>query len=354
MPIPTEPIGSVPRTPELQRAMADHASGTLADDRFEQVLDEAVADTIARFEATGSPIVCDGEQTKPSFATYSLEGLELSPDGVVIPFDDGHSRQLPVLTTGPFIYGRLAGSYLPRAKRYATRPVKQAVIAASAMSLLYPAAGIDGYSQDQFIEDLVAQATADIRSCLEGGADSVQMDFTEGRLAIKLDPSKGLLRQFVALNNRVLANFTDDERSRIGVHTCPGGDHDSTHSADVDYIELIPDLLELNVGRVYMQMAGEADPERSLAAVAKHLRPEQTVYVGVIDVINEQIESPETVRDRVVAAAAHIPIAQLGTTDDCGFSPFADDVATSRDTAFAKIAARVEGTALADDVLSVG
>ena len=55
----------------------------------------------------------------------------------------------------------------------------------------------------------------------------------------------------------------------------------------------------------------------------------------------------EEVRDRVLEAAEFLPIGQLGTTDDCGFSPFADDVSTARDLAFAKIRARVEGTALA-------
>ncbi|HEY1250575.1 MAG TPA: 5-methyltetrahydropteroyltriglutamate--homocysteine methyltransferase, partial [Thermoanaerobaculia bacterium] len=43
----------------------------------------------------------------------------------------------------------------------------------------------------------------------------------------------------------------------------------------------------------------------------------------------------------------------LGSTDDCGFSPFGDDVSTSRDAAFAKIKARVEGTAMASRELGV-
>ena len=348
MSIPTEPVGSVPRSPELQAAMVANAEGTLADDVLEEHFDDAVADTIRRLEASGSPIVTDGEQTKSSFATYPLEGMtSLAPDGVEIPFDDGHSRQLPRLTSGPFRYQKQAGSYVERAKRFTERPVKQAVIAASAMSLLYPEAGIDGYDRDQFMSDLVDQAAGDIKSCFNAGADSVQVDFTEGRLALKLDPSGGLLQQFVDLNNQVLDRFSAEERQRIGVHTCPGGDHDSTHSADVDYTALIPTLLTLNAGRFFMQMASEQDPARSLAVVAEHLRPDQRVYVGVIDVCDETVESVDTVRDRVLAAAEHIPVDQLGTTDDCGYSPFADDISTSRDTAFAKIAARVEGTAAA-------
>jgi 5-methyltetrahydropteroyltriglutamate--homocysteine methyltransferase len=84
-----------------------------------------------------------------------------------------------------------------------------------------------------------------------------------------------------------------------------------------------------------------------LEIVKKHLRPGQRVFVGVIDPIDPSIETPEQVRDRVLDAAKHIPLEQLGTTDDCGFAPFADDTSTARDTAFAKIEARVKGTQLA-------
>jgi len=157
----------------------------------------------------------------------------------------------------------------------------------------------------------------------------------------------------VALNNRVLERFSDDERSRIGVHTCPGGDMDSTHSADVDYAQLLPDLFRLNVGNVYVEMAGEKDRGRVLDIIAEHLGPEQRIFVGVIDPIDPSVESPEEVRDRVLEAAERLPADRLGTTDDCGFAPFADDTSTSRDVAFEKIRARIEGTRLAGERLGI-
>jgi 5-methyltetrahydropteroyltriglutamate--homocysteine methyltransferase len=354
MSIPTEPIGSIPRSAVLQKALADFAEGKVSAEEMDRLYDDAVKDTVEKFEETGSPVIVDGEQTKPSFATYPIAGLQnLSPDGVVIPFEDGHTRQLPHLTKGPFRYGEYAGSYLTRAKKFTAKPLKQAVISASALSLLYPADGIDGYPQEQFLDDLVDEAVADIRSCFDNGAHRVQIDFTEGRLAIKLDPSKGLLGQFVDLNNRVLSHFTPEERERIGVHVCPGGDHDSTHSADVPYTELIPTLMKLDVGNFYLQMASEKDPVPALKAVAENLKPNHKVFVGVIDVINDEVETPEVVRDRVLTAAKHIPVEQLGTTDDCGFSPFSDDISTSREKAFAKISARLEGTELAAKELNL-
>ncbi len=330
------------------------AAGEIAPEELDALYVAALKDTIERFEETGSPVISDGEQRKPSFATYPLHGLEtLAPDGAVIPFADGHTRQLPRLTRGPFRYATHADAYVSEAQRYATKPVKQAVISASALSLLYPQDGIDGYSRDEFLADLLNEAEADIRRSLDAGAASVQIDFTEARLSLKLDPSGGLLRTFVELNNAVLDRFTDAERRRLGVHTCPGGDRDSTHSADVDYADLLPTLFTMHAGSFYVALAGERDRAAVLEAIREHSADDQRIFVGVTDPIDPRIESPEEVRDRVLEAAEHISVDRLGTTDDCGFSPFGDDTSTARDTAFAKIRARVLGTQLAADALGL-
>lgn len=348
--IPTEPIGSIPRTPELIDALSTHDA---EDPTLNPLYDDAIRDTIARFEETGSPVITDGEQRKyHNFWTYSVHGLpNTAPDGFKIPFAAGHTRRMPRLTSGPFRYRRQADAYLDVAMRYARLPVKQAVISPSALSLMYPAEGIDGYSRDEFIQDLLHEHESEIRNCLDKGAHKVQIDFTEGRFAVKIDPTGNLLSSFIDLNNLALSRFTPDERARIGVHTCPGGDRDSTHSAEVDYSELLPSLFELKAGNFYIALAGEQDRTHVLKIIRKYLKPEQRVFVGVVAPIDPHIETPEEVRDRVLEAAEYIPLAQLGTTDDCGFSPFSDDISTTRDTAFAKIRARVQGTALAAQIL---
>ncbi len=352
MTLPTEPIGSIPRPGALQAGMVAAAAGTMPPDELEALFDDAVSDTLRRFEATGSPVVTDGEQRKPSFATYPVAGLALAGGGVTIPFEDGHTRQLPVLTEAPFRYATQAWSYLDAARGQSAARMKQAVISASALSLMYPQDGIAGYPREAFVDDLVAEAAAEMRGCIERGA-IVQIDFTEARLSLKLDPSGGLLDAFVDLNNRVLAELTDAERANVGVHTCPGGDKDSTHSADVDYAELLPGLFRLNVNTFYVQLASEADRERVLGILGEQATDGRRIFVGVIDPIDPRIETPEEVRDRVLEAARHIDPSRLGTTDDCGFSPFGDDTSTSRDTAFAKIRARVDGTAMASQELGV-
>ncbi|MEO8909692.1 MAG: cobalamin-independent methionine synthase II family protein [Gemmatimonadaceae bacterium] len=353
MMIPTEPVGSIPRPMELIEAVE---AGSISDPNLDPHYEAAIKDTIERFEATGSPIITDGEQRKyHNFWTYSVHGLpNTAPDGFKIPFAAGHVRRMPRLTAGPFRYKRYADAYVKAALKYAHRPLKQAVISPSALSLMYPVAELPNYSRDQFIEDLLSEHEKEIRRCLSAGAAKVQIDFTEARLAMKIDPSGGLLDTFIDLNNLGLSRFSDAERQLIGVHTCPGGDIDSTHSAEVDYAEFLPVMFQLNVGSFCIALARETDHERVLRIIRDNIRPDQRAYVGVVSPIDPRIDTPEEIRDRVLEAARFIPVEQLGTTDDCGYAPFSDDTSTSRETAFAKIRARIEGTALASRAINGG
>src|SRR5438445_9057990 len=318
--IPTEPIGSIPRPLAVIERVAQGGSEDANEDpNLAPLYEDAIRDTIERFEATGSPVVTDGEQRKyHNFATYCVHGLvNTAPDGFTITFADGHTRRLSRLTSGPFCYKRYADCYLEVAQRYAHVPLKQAVISPSALSLMYTER-IPDYSREQFIDDLLREHETEIRRCLKKGAYKVQVDFTEGRLAVKIDPSGNLLNSFIDLLNLALARFSPEERRRIGVHTCPGNDLHSTHSADVDYSELLPSLFELKAGNFYIALAGEPDRRRVLEIIRKHLRPDQRSVVGVIAPINPHIETPEEVGDHVLEACKDIPIEQLGKTDDCG------------------------------------
>ena len=350
--IPTEPIGSIPRPSYLIAALEKTRSD---DSSLDPLYDQATRDTVERFAATGSPVITDGEQRKyHNFWTYSVHGLpNTSPEGFRIPFAAGHTRRMPRLESGPFHYRRYADSFVETAKRYTDLPLKQAVISPSALSLMYPADAIPGYSRAEFVDALISEHLDEIRRCFASGAYKVQIDFTEGRLAVKLDPSGELLHTFIDLNNLALSRLTQAERDLVGVHTCPGGDRDSTHSADADYAELLPSLFELKAGNFYVSLAGEPDRIRILRVIRQYMKPGQMVFVGVVAPIDPHVETPEQVRDRILEAAEYVPVEQLGTTDDCGFAPFSDDTSTTREKAFAKIKARVDGTKLASEALGI-
>ena len=380
MAIPTENVGSLPRPAKLQTALRHYDLGKITREQLLRLQDAACQDSIQNMEATGSPIVSDGEQRSSSFATYPLSdtlagtGLaqNLAADGQCMAiFSDGHHRRLPRLTGGPFQYKTYAAEYLKPAMAMARKPLKQAVIAPSMLALLYPLDDeVPGYTRQQFYEDLCNECERDIRQCFAVGAKRVSMDFTEGRLACKNDPknpwtARSMLSQFIDLNNCVINRFSPSERKNIGIHTCPGSDCDATHSADVDYEELLPSMFRMNAGYFLIQVASEKDKEHVYKLCAKYSREDangvaQICFVGVINPLHPRVETPHEVRCELLLAAKHIPKERLGSTDDCGFSPFSIDLKPrhgspdlAREIAFKKIRARVEGTAMASEKLGM-
>jgi methionine synthase II (cobalamin-independent) len=380
MPIPTETVGSLPRPEKLQQAYQDLDDGKIELSGLEKLQEEAAEDSIRRLEQTGESYVNDGEQRESSFATYpiatTLAGTGLAPnlagDGQFFAiFDDGHHRQLPRLTGGPFRYQTYASEFVEKTKAATSKPVKQAVIAPSMLMLLYPLEGeIEGYSREDFLSDLCDEVEKDIRQCFAAGAERVSIDFTEGRLANKNDArnpwtNNDMLQDFIDLNNRVLDRFSPEERVNIGIHTCPGGDNDSVHSKEVPYEKLLNHMFELNAGYFLIQCASEEDKDHVYKLVGDNIRADangvkQVAFMGVINPLDPRVESPEEVRDRLVRAAEFIPTDQLGATDDCGFSPFSRDLKPkhgspdfARDVAMEKISNRVKGARMASEELGI-
>jgi len=380
MPIPTELVGSLPRPEKLQNAYQDLDDGKITWEELQALQDEAAEDSIKRLEATGEPIVTDGEQRESSFATYPITdtlagtGLadNLAGDGQFFAiFDDGHHRQLPRLTGGPFRYKTFASEFVEKNRKIATHDVKQAVIAPSMLMLLYPLEGeIEGYSRDQFLADLCDEVEKDIRQCFAAGAVRVSVDFTEGRLANKNDArnpwtGRNMLQDFIDLNNQVFDRFSPEERRNIGIHTCPGGDNDSVHSKDVPYEKLLSKMFEINAGYFLIQCASEEDKEEVYRLCGKYSRDDangvaQVCFMGVINPLTPEVETAEQVKNDLLTAAKHIPVERLGATDDCGFSPFSRDLKPkhgspdfARDVAMQKISARLEGTRMASEELGV-
>jgi len=380
VPIPTELVGSLPRPAKLQDAYQAYDDGKISFEELQAEQDAAAEDSIRRLEATGEPIVTDGEQRESSFATYPITdtlagtGLadNLAGDGQYFAiFDDGHHRQLPRLTGGPFRYKTYAAEFVRKNTAIATHPVKQAVIAPSMLMLLHPLEGeIPGYSRDEFLSDLCDEVEKDIRQCFDAGAVRVSIDFTEGRLANKNDSrnpwtGRDMLQDFIDLNNRVIDRFSPEERRNLGIHTCPGGDMDSVHSKDVPYEKLLSKMFQLNVGYFLIQCASEEDKEAVYALCGKYRREDangvpQVCFIGVINPLTPEVETPEQIKQDLVTAARHIPVERLGATDDCGFSPFSRDLKPkhgspdfARDIAMQKISARLEGARLASDELGV-
>ena len=102
MPIPTENVGSLPRPAKLQAAIKDYDAGKITQQQLTLEQDAACLDSIKRMEATGAPIVSDGEQRASKLRHLSPHGYfwraQASPK-TWLPmantshFTDGHHRQ---------------------------------------------------------------------------------------------------------------------------------------------------------------------------------------------------------------------------------------------------------------------
>ena len=264
--IPTEPIGSIPRPPALIEAVA--ANGGNTDD---PALEPLFDDGDPRHDRALRGDRLAGHHRRRAAQVSQLLGLLRSRAA-----EHGARRLQDPVRRRPHAPDAAAdrGAVPLQActriatsrSRSATRrvPVKQAVISPSALSLLYPADGIPGYSREQFIEDLLTEHVGEVRRCLaEGrarGADRLHRGPPRGQAR-----SDGRAARELHRSQQPRARAVHpEERKRIGVHTCPGGDRDSTHSADVDYAELLPSLLQLNLTNFYVALAGERDRRRVL------------------------------------------------------------------------------------------
>ncbi|KAL8887824.1 MAG: hypothetical protein Q9215_004658 [Flavoplaca cf. flavocitrina] len=305
------------------------------------------------------------EQRVLSFVTYPIidtlggAGLasNLAGDGQYFAiFDDGHHRQLPRLTSGPFQYKTHAYENLKKSASYA-EGTGHAMKSAR-------------YSKEQFVKDLVNECEKDIRRCFEVGAKRVSIDFPESRSASKKDsrnPWTGadLLKTFIDLNNKVLDRFSAEERANIGIHTCPGGDCDSVHSGEVPYAALLPSLFAMNAGYFLIQLASEKDKTSVYKQIGESIRRDangvkQVAFIGVTNPLNPKVETADEIAADILEASKYIAKDQLGATDDCGFSPFSIDVKPkhgspdfARDIAMQKIKARVDGARMASETLDV-
>ncbi|CAF0782711.1 unnamed protein product [Didymodactylos carnosus] len=174
--IPSELIGSIPRPENLLQATISYESDLISRGVLHEIQLKAIEATLRELEdITHSEILTDGEQTKPSFLTYPIyeliyEYYRFDNDCFKITFSDGHVRALPRLIKGPFRYATYAYKYLNVAKHFTKKPVKQAVITASALSMVYSPTlsdnTIENYPREQFLRDLCNECEKDIRLCL--------------------------------------------------------------------------------------------------------------------------------------------------------------------------------------------
>ena len=293
----------------------------VAPDKLEAAQDDATLLAIRDQERAGIDIVSDGEQRRESYSNHfatALDGVDIDNPGTTMS-RMGRRIQVPRIT-GPIRRRQPVEVRDVKLLRANTdRQIKATVPGPFTMSRQ---AQDDHYGDEEAMAmDFADAVNAEVKDLFAAGADVVQVD--EPWMQQYPDKARGF--GLKALNRAL-----DGVSGTVAVHLCFG------------YAAVVNDkptgysfLAELENSKA-QQVSIEAAQPRLDLAVLRNL-PGKTIILGVIDLADMTIETPEVVADRIRAALAHVPPERLVIAPDCGMKYL------PRAVAYGKMKAMVDG-----------
>jgi 5-methyltetrahydropteroyltriglutamate--homocysteine methyltransferase len=304
----------------------------VAADKLEAAQDDATLLAIRDQERAGIDIVSDGEQRRESYSNHfatALEGVDIDNPGTAMS-RMGRPLQVP----------RIAGPIRRRApvevrdlkllRDNTDRKIKATVPGPFTMSRQ---SQDDYYGDAEAVAmDFAAAVNAEIKDLFAAGADVVQVD--EPWMQQYPDQAR-------AFGLKALNRALDGVAGTVAVHLCFG------------YAAVVHDkptgysfLGELENSKAQQISIEAAQPKLDLK-VLRNL-PSKTIILGVIDLADMTVETPQVVADRIRAALHHVPPERLIVAPDCGMKYL------PRDVAYGKMKAMVDGTRIVRDEVGAG
>ena len=330
---PTSLVGSYPQpdwlidrdklSKQVPRVRVDDM-WLVAPGKLEAAQDDATILAIRDQERAGIDIISDGEQRRESYSNRfatALDGIDIEKPGTVI---NRSGRPIPV----PRVVG-------PIKRRHAVELRDLEVLRANTdrrIKVTVPGPFTMGkQAQDDYYKDEEAVAlayaeavNAEIKDLFTAGADVVQID----EPWMQQHPDKARQYGLKALD-RALSGVT----GTVAVHLCFGYAA-VVHDKPSGY-SFLPEL----EGSKAQQVSIEAAQPKLDLAVLREL-PSKTIILGVIDLADKTVETPQTVAERIRRALAHVPAERVVVAPDCGMKYL------PRPIAFGKMKAMAEGAAI--------
>ncbi len=331
---PTTVVGSYPQPDWLvDRAMLSKVvprvrmteMWRVAEPYLEQAQDDATILAIRDMERAGIDIITDGEMRRESYSNRfatALDGIEIDPPGFVMA------------RSGRTAVPRVV-SAIRRTKPVELRDMQflRANTSSSAKITLPGPFTMGQQAKDEFYNDDEALAmamaeavNAEALDLVKAGADVIQLD----EPWVRNDPAKAK-RYAVKAINRALAGITVP----TVVHICfgyaavvPGDTKPAGYAFLAELADSVAETLSIEC----------AQPKLDLG-ILKDLAPKK-VMLGVLDLGDLKIETPEIVADRIRAGLKHLPADRLIPAPDCGMKYL------PRDVAFGKLKAMADGAAI--------
>jgi 5-methyltetrahydropteroyltriglutamate--homocysteine methyltransferase len=330
---PTCLVGSYPQPDWLidRQRLSHGVPRVRADDLWrvpaellEQAQDDATLLAVREQERAGLDIVTDGEQRRESYSNRfanALDGIDLDKPGTVIN-RSGKPIQVPRVV-GPIRRRAAVEVRDVEILRGATdKPIKVTVPGPFTMGRQ---AQDDHYGDEERVAmDYAAAVNGEIKDLFAAGADIVQID----EPWMQQHPDKAR-----AYGIRALDRALDGVAGTVAVHICFGYAA-VVHNKPTGYSF----LTEFESSKADQISIEAAQPKLDLA-VLRDL-PSKTIILGVIDLSDMQVETPETVAERIRRALAYVPAERIVVAPDCGMKYL------PRAVAYGKMAAMVEGARL--------
>jgi 5-methyltetrahydropteroyltriglutamate--homocysteine methyltransferase len=283
--------------------------------------DEATLLAIRDQERAGLDIITDGEQRRESYSNRfatALEGVDTENRGSTL---NRSGKPIPV----PRVTGKVRRKHpvqlrdLQFLRANTKKTIKMTVPGPFTMS---KQAQNDFYKSDEAMAlDYAAAVNEEIKDLFAAGADIVQLD----EPWMQQHPEKA--REY---GLKALARALDGVNGTVAVHLCFGYAA-VVHDKPTGY-SFLPEL----EGSVATQVSIEAaQPKLDLKVLEK--LSSKTIILGVIDLSDLTVETPEIVAERIRKALPHVPVGRIVIAPDCGMKYL------PRDVAFGKMQAMVRG-----------
>jgi 5-methyltetrahydropteroyltriglutamate--homocysteine methyltransferase len=319
--LPTSVIGSYSMPEWLERAKNDYLSRRLSRRDLDEMHDAVRKAAIKDQETAGIDIVSDGEAQRDNMIDYFIErmpGVQVDLGSKRFYYDFYESSVTSRLSSGSL--------GLSEEARFLTKFTgRRGKISISGPHTLVKRVRNSYYpSEEAFALDLAKLLNFEMKELVNSGITELQID----------EPYYSGFPEDLAWAVKAVNTMVDGVNANITLHICYGNRYGKP-SFEGSYRYLFPKLLEARVQTVSLEFARRGDEDLELF---REFDVPFKLGFGVIDVKNQDCESPALVADRIRRALEIVPAERLVINPDCGL------VRLPHDVAFGKLAAMVEGT----------
>ena len=338
--LPTTVVGSYPQPDWLvDRAMLKDTVPRVrlrqlwrvAEPYLAQAQDDATLLAIRDMERAGIDIITDGEMRRESYSNRfatALEGID-NDNPATITNRAGRSVEVPRVVGKIQRRKPVEVADMTFLRRNTARKAK--ITLPGPFTMAQQAKNEFYADADEMVMDLAAAVNAEVHDLVAAGADVIQLD--EPWLRNDLDAAKRIAIKAI---DRALAGLSVP----TVVHLCFGYAA-VVHGQKPTGYSFLPQLADSTAQQISIEAA---QPKLDLGVLSELAG--KTIMLGVIDLADQAIETPEQVAQRIRRALKYVAPERLVPAPDCGMKYLA------RETAFGKLTALSAGAAMVRRELS--